>query len=85
MHSDNNIVDKYGWEFPGRLWEEKKIISFWCYPSPNLLKQIINKLENELKTKILNNGWSIEVIERDGEIVKNNFSGDYYDDARKKK
>lgn len=35
--------------FPGRLWVEKKIISFWKYPSKNELKNVLNKLAAEIK------------------------------------
>lgn len=74
MHSDNNLVSDYGWEFPGRIWENRKLISFWCYPSVKLFKQIVKNIEDELDIEIFNNGWSIEIIRRKGEVVKKDFS-----------
>lgn len=35
--------------FPGRLWIDKKVISFWKYPSKNELKMVLNKLTAEIK------------------------------------
>jgi len=67
--------------YPGRLWTNSKIISFWTYPNVTLFKSIIKKIENKLNIKILNNGWRIEVVRKNGEIVKTEYSDendDYY-------
>lgn len=82
-HEDNGIGK--GWKFPGRIWLDKKMISFWVYPDENLFKQIIERLESELDIKIFNNDWHVEVIEREGSIVKADFSeyrDDFYWDER---
>jgi len=34
--------------YPGRLWKDKKLISFWVYPSANLFKKIISELSKKL-------------------------------------
>ena len=67
--------------YPGRLWTKSKIISFWTYPNVILFKSIIKKIESELKIKIFNNGWRIEVVRMNGEIVNTEYSednDDYY-------
>ena len=60
--------------YPGRLWTKNKIISFWTYPNIDLFNSIIMGIERELKIKIFNNGWRIEVVKKDGEIVKTEFT-----------
>jgi len=62
--------------YPGRLWTNNKIISFWTYPNILLFKSIIKKIENELNIKIFNNGWKIEVVRKNGEIMKTEYSED---------
>jgi len=57
----------------GRLWLKSKIISFWVYPIDELFKKIIDKLEKKLKIKIFNNGWRIEILKSDGEILKSTY------------
>jgi len=42
-------------EYPGRIWIDKKLISFWKYPRSNSqLKSIIKSIENAFKTKGMN-------------------------------
>ena len=65
--------------YPGRLWTKSKIISFWTYPNITLFKLIIRKIEKELNIQIFNNGWRIEVVKKDGKIVKTEFSDDNND------
>lgn len=65
--------------YPGRLWTKRKVISFWVYPNIMLFQSIIKKIENELKIKIFNNGWKIEVVKKNGEILKNEYSEDHDD------
>lgn len=55
--------------YPGRLWKDSKVMTFWVYPNPTLFKDIVKHLEKKLKIKIFNNGWYIEVIKTpEGEI-----------------
>lgn len=65
--------------YPGRLWTKSKIISFWVYPNILLFKSIIKKIENELNIKIFDNDWRIEVVKKEGKIVKTKFSNDIDD------
>jgi hypothetical protein len=48
---------------PGRIWLDKKIISFWKYPTKDEFKEIIKKLEENFKTKIWNSGFKVELID----------------------
>lgn len=55
--------------YPGRLWLNSKVITFWVYPNPVMFKEIIKKLEEELQIRIFNNDWKVEIIRNDeGEI-----------------
>jgi hypothetical protein len=70
-------------QYIGRLWLNSKIISFWVYPSDNLFKKIIEKLEKKLKLKIFNNDWRIEVLKNEDNILKTTYDkkldvNDYY-------
>ncbi len=66
-HGDIIIDDKLFNErsYPGRLWFDRKIMAFWVYPDNILFKSIIRKIEKEKDIKIFNNGWKIEVIEKE--------------------
>lgn len=46
--------------YSGRVWLDKKIMSFWHFPDTKIFKQIVNKLEDKLKIKIWNEGWIVE-------------------------
>lgn len=70
--------------YAGRLWLKLKVISFWVYPNDKLFVSIINALEEQLKLKIFNNDWKIEVIKNDDKIEKRDptdddtfFKGDF--------
>ena len=56
--------------YPGRLWTEDKIISFWTYPNETLFKDIIKKLEEKTGLKIFNNSWKIEVVKTKSGKIK---------------
>ena len=73
MYRRGQDSDKDNKTYPGRLWLNSKIISFWIYPNIQLFKDMINKLEKKLKIKIFNNDWKIEIIKSDGEITIRNF------------
>lgn len=61
---EGNIkVSRRMFKYPGRIWLEGKIISFWQYPlDKNKLKDIIKELEKQLKIRIYNNGYKIEIV-----------------------
>jgi hypothetical protein len=69
MHNDSGL-DNDRCIFPGRIWLNHKIISFWVYPNDILFHQIIDKLEQKLTIKIWNEGWRIEVKKDNDEIKK---------------
>jgi hypothetical protein len=66
--------------YPGRIWLDRKVMSFWVYPDEKLFISIINNLEKKLKIKMFNNDWYIEVYKLDsGDIKKRDKNNtDYY-------
>jgi len=69
--SKKNIYHNLGrkeFQYPGRLWINKKLISFWVYPTKIKLKKIVNDLENELKIDIWNK-FNIEVVVKNDNII----------------
>ena len=78
-HGDISAYNVYK-AYAGRLWEDIKVISFWVYPNENLFVDIIKNLENELNIKIFNNGWRVEVVKKDDEIVRQEFDENEYND-----
>jgi len=65
-HSE--LISKYGGggrSFDGRVWLKDKVISFWIFPKQSQLKKFIKELEIELRVKIWNSGWMIEVSSDD--------------------
>jgi len=55
-------VDDNCRNYSGRLWLNKKIISFWNYPNREVFVKIIDELEEKLKLKIWNKKWTIETV-----------------------
>jgi hypothetical protein len=47
--------------YPGRLFFDPKVITFWSYPSGKELKTIIEKIEEKTNIKIFDNDWKIEI------------------------
>jgi len=47
--------------YPGRIYIDQKIITFWSYPTREQLDIIIPIMERKLNLKIWNNEWLIEV------------------------
>lgn len=60
--------------YPGRLWLNDKLISFWVYPNPQLFKTIMITLEKKLNIQIYNNDWRVEVIKKDGKIYTKEYN-----------
>jgi len=44
-HSDTYVGDRGRFDFPGRIWTRKKVISFWSYPPISKLKQLLKLME----------------------------------------
>lgn len=61
-HSNLPIKQNTITTYSGRLWLNKKIISFWKYPNKEIFIKTINKLEIKLNTKIWNDNWKIEIL-----------------------
>lgn len=57
--------------YSGRMWFDKKIISFWSYPDQDVFKKIIDELEYILNKKLWNKNWKIECV-----IYNNNTTMD---------
>lgn len=64
--------------YPGRIWLDSKIMTFWVYPNVELFMDIIKNLEKTLNIKMFNNGWRIEVLKslNDNEIRRKYFEPD---------
>jgi hypothetical protein len=67
----------FNWKkiYPGRIFLEPKILSFWVYPSKAELKTIISIFEKKMNISITDNGWFIEVY-REG--MKKKGKKDYH-------
>jgi hypothetical protein len=58
-------------KYLGRLWTNKKIISFWDYPeNKEILYNIIKNIEENANIKIINNDYKIEVIDFNEHLKK---------------
>lgn len=75
FHGDMKQNNSKGVYF-GRLWLDSKVISFWIYPKDDLFISIIKKMEEQLNTKIFNNNWKIEIVEKNNTIIKTKDSTD---------
>jgi len=66
FHGGAGLYDDY--IYPGRIWIEDKVLSFWVYPTERDFTIMINTIEKTIGEKIMNNGWRIEIREKkDGE------------------
>lgn len=64
VEDKNFPKERYDFDYPGRLWLRKKVISFWEYPPKSKFKKIINDLEKFYKIKICGDSrWKLEVID----------------------
>jgi hypothetical protein len=75
-----DIIDRCdNMQYPGRLWKDSKIITFWVFPDKNIFQKMCSSFEKE-HIKILNNGWLIVINTIDGEIkIKNSDDDKYYE------
>lgn len=68
--------------YPGRLWLNKKVISFWVYPNEKIFVLIIKEIEKHLDIQMFNNDWKVEVLidPENGNIRRKNDHNDdeYY-------
>jgi len=56
-------LERYDFEYPGRLWKGLKIISFWSYPkTKQVLKKIAKDIKKQTGINILSDGWQIETL-----------------------
>ena len=57
-------------KYDGRLWTDKKIVSFWHYPeSIMILYRILRDVEKEINEKIIDNNYKIEVYNQKGSAI----------------
>jgi hypothetical protein len=47
--------------YPGRLYFDPQVITFWVYPTDDELKTIVSIIEKKKKIKIYDNDWKIEI------------------------
>ena len=67
----------------GRLWKNKKLISFWDYPNKQNFLKLIADLQRELNIRIKNNNWMVEVYPTNDKsksilIPVEDYQGKYY-------
>jgi hypothetical protein len=69
-------------DYPGRIWDEVKIISFWEYPN-NIedMKDVINELEKASGLEIWDNGYKLEIPIEDGEDITDTIDYDWIEDS----
>jgi len=66
---DRTVNHRSYLDYPGRVFTDEKIITFWIYPEPKKLKEIIAELETFMIEEI-DDEWKIEVAIINGEIKK---------------
>jgi len=57
-----NIGGRASLKYPGRIWANKKVISFWVYPPKNTLKKIISDLNVAFNTYNYNQKGAIDDV-----------------------
>lgn len=72
-HTHNLISDRSGFGYPGRLWVNKKIISFWEYPNKEKLHLLIKMLRDEINNIY---GINIDFSAFEIEIKQNEYVAD---------
>jgi len=73
-HSDYNLEHPCNdkdteWYWHGRLWENDKMITFWYYPEPDKFKELIDLIAEKLDIPMWNNGWQVQVYEKNNEVI----------------
>ena len=68
-----SISDKHNYHFEGRLWLDKKIISFWEYPSRERLEEVITEIEKEI---FENEGIKENILTSPQWFIEVNFQGE---------
>ena len=71
----------FDWEkiYPGRLFMDPKVITFWVYPREKELKKIISIIEKKMGIQIMGNNWFIEVYEEGlRKRGKKQYANNYY-------
>jgi len=70
----DDVASAFSFDYPGRIWSNEKIISFWEFPeTKEKLDEIISYI-NELSSFKIDDSWQIEVY--DGKIQKLSKWGD---------
>jgi len=77
----------FNWKkaYPGRLFMEPKVITFWVYPNEKELKRIISIMEKKLNMDIIDNGWVIEIYKEGFAEKGEQFYGNNYNRDSEKK
>jgi len=93
----NKRLDRSSFTFPGRVWVDKEIISFWVYPPRGRLRKIIKDLEDALHDYYgyrynITPNWKVDIplatrsnrIKDDGRVADyDNYESDWiYDTDR---
>ena len=67
IYYDDILLNRKMYSYPGRVWTDKKLISFWEYPDDKTFKKIIKELENHFSNKFdknfkIDDSWKVEVL-----------------------
>jgi len=69
---DGDPMGRMSMNYSGRLWLSEQVMSFWDYPDPKKLKEIINNLESHLDISMAPDDfwgeWQIEVMSENGKV-----------------
>lgn len=60
-HRESEELERTDFKFPGRLWANTKVISFWSLPNDNELLSVLNQLSMKLKIEINPSNWRIDL------------------------
>lgn len=71
LQFNKNDVAEY-FKYPGRIYENVKVITFWQYPpSKRELKKVIQDIEKAAKIPIWDHGWWLEIVKENDKILTN--------------
>lgn len=74
FHMPPSGVEREDYKYPGRLWTDEKVISFWEYPKDRKdLYRVIRDIEKNTEIVVDKKQWYIDILidDKSKEIVKN--------------
>lgn len=55
------LLDRFELKYPGRLWLDHKVITFWEYPPKEEMQKLLNDINDSYDEIDWSDGWRIEV------------------------